>query len=331
VGWNCISGKAITLLHRRESLAAEVIEKCSGMKMITVCEGAEDNFFKNKFSDWKSKSDCSMESLSKQPQDLLSFRIESIYVIKSRLKEQDIARMEDEEFIKFFEKLKQIRVSHKYEDALSILQEQNRRLFQYQEQGIHIPKLSEKIGWIEFHEYTNLFVLKRNEEAWEVLQRILKNFPNFIPAQQLAWMFSSAGELAVLIHHEDAADDIVRFGRTCMEIRIECEFWEEACRGVWATCSFLEVVGRNDLNAEFAITLIEIAGNHKVKEHVILGYEFLLKNIDTNGPNVDEAINFIVQNYDDLLEFQLNDILERITSSPWFPKATEEDQKDNSI
>ncbi len=125
-----------------------------------------------------------------------------------------------------------------------------------------------QLGWARFYELRALFELGRHDEALAALARP-EPVGYVIGARNAAWMSSVASEMAMNLGR---IDDLVRHGRACLESRsgadrILC------CETV---CNLLWVVGRDDLNREFATELVELGRRHDDRPAVVRGLHAIL-------------------------------------------------------
>ena len=138
---------------------------------------------------------------------------------------------------------------------------------------------SRQLGWLRYYEFKALVELGAWQEAVELFRRPEPR-PCSLPPEQAAWMHEAAAACAARLSR---AEDVVRWAERAGELRRAAADPAGAAEGLQAACSWLERMGRPDLNTSLADRLIELGLEAGAQEAVIQGVLRLLDNYEARA------------------------------------------------
>lgn len=187
----------------------------------------------------------------------------------------------------------------------------------------HLP-FPEQVGLSRFYEFKCLYALEQYKNALDLL-KTPETVNVIVNVKQKAWMNFIGAEISLKL---GLTDDIVFFGKECIQIHLENNDMPSALVCANKVCSYLAQLEKDILNTDFALFLIDNGDRENDFPAVLNGYAWLLDNITfSNNPAL---IMRIVSDYDHLNEISetvdsedLYDILDRIENAEWFNKGKE--------
>lgn len=180
-------------------------------------------------------------------------------------------------------------------------------------------------GWARFYEIKSLYLLRRWAEA---LERMEGSEPAgyAMPQKNVAYLSSLASEMA---YHLGQVDDVVRYGRRCLELRREAGDVSSMVQCASTVCHLLSELGRDELNTEFSLTLLEVARQSGAERPLLLGARRLLANVEKSGApelrrRLAQLVDRLRQLHDDAWSGEAIELAGTISRSDWYLDALPE-------
>ena len=181
--------------------------------------------------------------------------------------------------------------SYRYERCLTLARQTKAAMLEHPKADPHL------LGWVRFYEYKALYRLERYQDAYDLIN-MPEPQPYMMDAKNSSWMFSVASELAA---HLNRPHEIVEWGSKCLDTRLRVGNVVEALQCCQTVCVLLSMVGRNDLNRNFAEELIAQGMAVQAERPIILGYGFLAANAEASHD--PELIERLLDGKDDMESF----------------------------
>jgi hypothetical protein len=136
-----------------------------------------------------------------------------------------------------------------------------------------------QLGWVRFYQFKSLYELGEHRRGYELL---IDPEPEafVVSAKNAAYMYSVGAEMAM---HLGLADEVVRLGGMCLDLRVKGDDLISALQCASTVCELLRRLGEDRRNTRFARFLLELGIESGAERPLMLGMRCLGRNVAASG------------------------------------------------